>query len=153
MNAQQGGSADILTRTTLQMDGSLSPPSIANVVHALQRVPGVLLAEINAAGARAVVAHDSAVSTASLLAAAAGAGERATIVADRGALPISAGTGPPFASIPIRRLLLLVAALALLQAFIGALSPSLAKNHVLLPILLAFLWAFVLFSVSFNRRT
>ncbi len=153
MNASYNGSVDILTRTTLQIDGSLTTPSITHVVHALQRVPGVLLAEINAVSARAVVAHDSAVSTASLLAAAAGAGVRATIVADPRAPAVSAGTSPPFSSVPIQRLMLFVVALVLLQALFGAVSPSLAKTHLLLPIILSLVWAFVFFSVSLKRRT
>jgi hypothetical protein len=43
--------ANVLTRTTLQPDASLPTFSVAQIVHALQRVPGVLLAEI-AAGTR-----------------------------------------------------------------------------------------------------
>jgi cation transport ATPase len=77
------GSADILTRTTLQIDGSPSSASIAQVVAALQRVPGVLLAEANSVTARATVAHDSGVSTGTLIAAAFRAGVRADIVAPR----------------------------------------------------------------------
>ncbi len=150
-NAPPSGSVDHLTRTTLQIDGSLTTPSIAHVLHALHRVPGVLLAEINAVSARAVVAHDSAVTTASLLAAAAGAGVHATIVVDRRALAMSAGTKPPFASIPVQRLMLLVAALLLSQALFGAVSPSLAKAHLLLPVMLTLVWAFAFFSVSLKR--
>jgi hypothetical protein len=66
--APGAGDADILTRTTLQMDEGLSMASIAQLIKALQRVPGVLLAEIAAGSARAIVAHDAAVPGASLLA-------------------------------------------------------------------------------------
>jgi hypothetical protein len=52
----------------------MSLPSIVGVTRALQRVPGVLLAEVNGATAQALVAHDSAVKLESLVAAAAGAG-------------------------------------------------------------------------------
>lgn len=80
MNDASGGRADQLTRTTLTIDGGMAQPAVVQVMHALRRVPGVLLAEIDAAAARAVVAHDSGVPPASLVAAAAGAGVRATIV-------------------------------------------------------------------------
>lgn len=76
------GGVDLLTRTTLQVDGVLSIPLIASVTRALQRVPGVLLAEVNAASSRAIVAHDAAVPTASLVAAAAAAGVHAEIVGE-----------------------------------------------------------------------
>jgi hypothetical protein len=51
MNAPRLGSADVLTRTKLQIDGSPSAPSFANVVRALHRMPGVLIAEIDAISA------------------------------------------------------------------------------------------------------
>jgi cation transport ATPase len=153
MNAPHSGSANILTRTTLQIDGSPSAPSIANVVHALHRVQGVLFAEINAISARAVVAHDPAVSTASLLGAATGAGVRATIVADGLAPAVSGGASPSFARLSIRRLMPLIAALILLQALFVTVSPSLAKTHMLNPIVLGLVWAFLFFNISLKRRT
>jgi hypothetical protein len=73
MDATPGGS-DSLTRTTMHVDGTLSLPLVAGVVHALQRVPGVLLADLDAGTARLTVAHDGAVPVASLIAAAARAG-------------------------------------------------------------------------------
>ncbi len=75
------GGSDLLTRTTLQLEANVSLPSIVRVTSALQRVPGVLLAEVNAAGSYAIVAHDSAVNLESLLDAAARAGVRARIEA------------------------------------------------------------------------
>jgi hypothetical protein len=66
-SAPRTGGPDGLTRTTLQIDGTMSPPSVAQVLEALQRVPGVLLAEVNPQNARAVVAHDAAVPAASPL--------------------------------------------------------------------------------------
>jgi hypothetical protein len=60
-----------LTRTTIAVASDLSPPLIAQLVAALQRVPGVLLADWVAASAHAVVAHDAAVPVAALEAAAA----------------------------------------------------------------------------------
>ena len=58
---------DLLTRTTIQVNGSMTAQTTIQVVQALKRVPGVLLAEVDAAGTRAIVAHDPAVPTASLL--------------------------------------------------------------------------------------
>jgi copper chaperone CopZ len=82
-SAPGAGAADLLTRTTLQLEANVSLPSLARVTHALQRVPGVLLAEVNAAGSRATVAHDSGVNLDSLLEATARAGVRARIEAPR----------------------------------------------------------------------
>jgi copper chaperone CopZ len=84
--APGAGAADLLTRTTLQLDANLPIPSIAGVTRALQRVPGVLLAEVNAASSRAFVAHDSGVRLDALLEAAAGAGVRARVETPRVAL-------------------------------------------------------------------
>jgi hypothetical protein len=153
MSAQHIGSVDILTRSTLQVDGSLSVPSVTQMVSALHHVPGVLLAEFDRANGRATVAHDSAVSTDALLAAATGAGVRATIVTDRRVPAASANTIPPSASMPLKRLLPLAAALILFQVVLASVSPSLAKNHVLLPMVLAFGLGFAFFSVSLARRT
>jgi len=83
--APGAGTSDLLTRTTLQLEANVSLPSIARVTRALQRVPGVLLAEVNATGSRAIVAHDSAVNLESLLEATARAGVRARIEAPRAA--------------------------------------------------------------------
>jgi hypothetical protein len=79
MNVTSGG-GDSLTRTTLHVDGATSAVLVANVVHALQRVPGVLLADLDAATARLVVAHDGAVPVTSLVAAATLAGVNARVV-------------------------------------------------------------------------
>jgi copper chaperone CopZ len=85
-SAPGAGTADLLTRTTLQLDANMSIPSMAGVTRALQRVPGVLLAEVNAASSRAFVAHDSGVRLEALLEAAARAGVQARIEAPRVAI-------------------------------------------------------------------
>jgi hypothetical protein len=96
MDAASGlGNADILTRTTLKIDGSPSSASLGELVRALQDVPGVLLAEANGATASAVVAHDSGVSTGSLVAAASGAGVHAKIVASPRLTVEAAGPARP----------------------------------------------------------
>lgn len=151
MSTQHIGSVDILTRSTLQVDGRLSVPSMTHMIRALHHVPGVLLAEFDHANCRATIAHDSAVSTASLLSAATGAGVRATIVADRRVA--AASTSFPSASMPLKRLLPLAAAVILFQVVLGSISPSLAKAHVLLPTILAFVLGFAFFSASLARRT
>jgi hypothetical protein len=85
----------LLTRTILQIEGGLSVASSSQVTRALQRVLGVLLAEVKSGSARATVAHDDAVTTASLLAAAGGAGVRAKIVPDRAAAAPCDGAASP----------------------------------------------------------
>jgi cation transport ATPase len=141
------GTADLLTRTTLQIDGSPSGASIAKVVSALQRVPGVLLAEANAGTARAIVAHDSGVSTASLVAAAFRAGVRADVVAPRVAVPEqSVPKGPPIYG------LLLTAGGALLVTFglAGVATKYSPGNPWVMPVLLAA--CFVFCATAFGDR-
>ncbi len=146
------GDVDILTRTTLQMDDGLSPPSIAQLIKALQRVPGVLLAESAAGSARTIVAHDAAVPGASLLAAAERAGVHATIVSDTRPPAATADPALPVPDIPNRRLLTLAAALLFLLALGEAMFPRLASNHFLLPALLSSVWAFAIARMLFKRR-
>jgi len=146
------GSDDFLTRTTLQLDEGLSLPSVAGLIKTLQRVPGVLLAEIAAGSARAVVAHDAAVPGASLLAAAERAGVHATILADMRPPAGSVDPALPLALTPNRRLFTLAAALLLSLALCETIFPRLASNHYLLPVLLSSLWAFVIAHTLFNRR-
>jgi hypothetical protein len=81
----------LLTRTTLQTFGDASAASLAALVRALQHVPGVLIAELQAAGARVIVMHDSGVPIASFVTAAATAGVRAAIVAPARPVPASPG--------------------------------------------------------------
>ncbi|MGD0471889.1 MAG: hypothetical protein ABSB70_01575 [Candidatus Velthaea sp.] len=146
------GRDDFLTRTTLQLDEGLSLPSVAGLIKTLQRVPGVLLAEIAAGSARAVVAHDAAVPGASLLAAAARAGVHATIVADTRPPVAPVETAAPPALSRDRRIFALAAALLFLLALGEAVFPRLTSNHYLLPVLLSSLWAFVIARMLFKRR-
>ena len=146
------GSDDFLTRTTLQLDEGLSLPSVAGLIKTLQRVPGVLLAEMAAGSARAVVAHDAAVPSASLLAAAERAGVHATILADVRLPAASVDRALPPALTPVQRLFALAAALLLSLAVCETIFPRLASNHYLLPVLLSSLWAFVIARTVFNRR-
>ncbi len=140
---------DLLSRTTLQLDGDMSAPSIARVTRALQRVPGVLLAEINSASSRATVAHDSAVTLASLLAAAAGAGAFAQLVAPpaiavEGALPLDGKR--------TRRLLSVAMAVAAGFALVDLLFRSTAGQHWLPAALFSLVWILTLAGASAARR-
>jgi hypothetical protein len=144
--------ANILTRTTLQVDESLPTPSIAQLVHALQRVPGVLLAEIAAGSARAIVAHDAAVPSASLLAAAEGAGVHARIVAETRAPAPSAERVSPLEAAPTQRVLTIAAALFFGLVLGDALIPHLADNRLLLPIMLSSVSAFVIGRAMFKPK-
>jgi hypothetical protein len=146
------GDDDFLTRTTLQLDESLSLPSVAQLIKTLQRVPGVLLAEIAARSSRVVVAHDAAVPGSSLLAAAERAGVRATILADTRPPAAPADPSSPPALTPDRRIFALAAALLFLLALGETVFPRLASNHYLLPVLLSSLWAFVIARTMFKRR-
>ncbi len=154
MTTPQAGSADLLTTTTLQVEVGVSVVSVDRLVHMLRRVPGVLLADMDAASGRATVAHDSAVSMSSLIAAAALAGVRATIVADaRSAAAIARRTLlAPIA--PARRIFMFAAAVVFVLAFIAARSPTVGKTQFLLPILLssAFAIAFAIAHAAFRRR-
>jgi cation transport ATPase len=143
------GSADILTRTTLQIDGSPSSASIAQVVAALQRVPGVLLAEANSVTARATVAHDSGVSTAALVAAAFRAGVRADIVA-----PSLAAQTPPVARLPALYGLILLAGAALLVTFglAGVATRYSPGNPWVLPVLVSACFVFCATAFGDRRR-
>jgi hypothetical protein len=152
MNAPRVGGSDILTRTTLRIDTALSAPGALKMKRALQRVPGVLLAEIDGAGDSATVAHDSAVPMTSLLAAVAATGAHATLVAQPRTPAVSVGVAVPLAAVPIQRLLL-VATLVLVLPLFGTLNPSLAKNHLLIPIVLSFVWAVVVARAVFRHRT
>jgi hypothetical protein len=135
---------DLLTRTTLQIEGVMSAPTIAQLTLALQRVPGVLLAAVDAASARASIAHDSGVPAASLLAAAATAGAMAHVVADTRA-PEPAGVAPArLRNRRNRQLLTVAAALFVALAVIDALIPALAARDGLLVALSLSLWVFFL---------
>jgi hypothetical protein len=144
--------ANLLTRTTLQVDESLPTLSVAQLVRALQRVPGVLLAEIAPGSARAIVAHDAAVPGASLLAAAESAGVHAKIVTDTRASAPIADRVSPLADAPMQRVLAVAAAVFLGLALGDALILHSAGNRLLLPILLTCVWAFVIGRAVFKPK-
>jgi hypothetical protein len=151
MDLPQVGKIDMLTRTTLQLHEVMSPTSLAHMIFALQRVPGVLLADLNLGAKSVVVAHDSAVSTASLLTAATATGARATLVARPVVAPeADANTPPPKINIPVMCAVVLGPALLLLA--IELIDPPLATNHYFLPIFLSIAWTIVLIRPMFRRQ-
>jgi Cu+-exporting ATPase len=141
----------LLTRTILQIEGVLSVASIAQVTRALQRVPGVLLAEVNSGSARATVAHDDAVTAASLLAAAGGAGVRAKIVPDPATAAPGGGAASPQRPAWSEWLPIVVTALFAALALSAILFPDVAFKHWLVPAMMASL-GLALLARSIVRR-
>jgi len=84
--------AESLAHTALRIDAATPQRELVDLLCALRRVPGVLLADVNSARDRAIVAHDSGVENAAMLAAAARVGVRVSIVretAESGVLAVS----------------------------------------------------------------
>ncbi len=151
------GGGDSLTRTTLQIGGSPSQSLISDVIHALQRVPGVLLADVNPVNAQALVAHDGAVPTGALVSAASGVGATATIVADKAApsegrlLPLSAAASVP-ASILARPTIVLMMVAAVAHVLIGAFAPDVPAKHIVINALVVGVWVCFFAGLYVRRR-
>ncbi len=150
MDLPQVGKIDMLTRTTLQLHDVMTATSIAHMISALQRVPGVLLAELNPTTASVVVAHDSAVSIASLVRAAEETGTRVTLVV-RPTVPRDVAT-TSVREIKIATMLAIVLGPAILLVAIELIDPPLATNHYFLPIFLSIAWTLVLIRPMFGRQ-
>ncbi len=155
MNAGAESANDLLTRTTLRFDHNPSAGALANLIRSLQRVPGVLVAELNAVGDRALLAHDGAVPIASLLAAATALGVQATVIRDPRSVPdgasaaqTTAATAPP----RVRPLTLIGVAVFVALGIADALVPALRDNHTLSVILIAAVWGFFVFDLYLNRK-
>jgi hypothetical protein len=144
--------ADLLTRSTFQLNTVPSPLALGQLIGVLHRVPGVLLAEIAPGADRAIVAHDAAVSSASLVEAAAGTGVGLKLVSDTRPAATIAGAPKLLIDTPIRNLLVFAAMIAIVPYFLGAINLRLAGNHLVLPIVLGCLWAFVFGYAMFSRR-
>jgi hypothetical protein len=151
MNLPQVGKIDMLTRTTLQLHEVMSPASIAHMIFALQRVPGVLLADLSLGAKSVVVAHDSAVSTASLLTAATASGTRASLVA-RPVVALNAEADTPPPKINLAMICALVLGPAVVLLAIELLDPPLAANHYFLPIFVSIAWTIVLVRPMFRHQ-
>jgi hypothetical protein len=139
--------ADLLTRTTLAFDERMAAATLGQMVRALQRVPGVLLAELTASDAHLVVAHDAGVPANALVAAAENAGVDVRIVSDtRG--PIARAQPQPARN----RNLAIAGALAFVAlALVDALVKNQGQKHTILIVLTVSLWA-GFFVTSFLRR-
>jgi hypothetical protein len=148
--ARPGAPGDFLTRTTLRL-GRGPAASVAEAVHALQRVPGVLTVEADALNAQAVVAHDAAVPLASLFAAVTSVGGAATIVADLRAGTAAAATIPLF--LGKRRQIKSVAVVAMLAVIVIDLTfAGSPEKRWLFIVPIALLWAFVIIQALGARR-
>jgi hypothetical protein len=151
----RGIGTDLLTRTTLQLDAGVSADAVREMVRTLQRVPGVLLADL-AASDRAIVAHDAAVPTASLVAAAHRAGVGAHIVADA-ASPTSDGNPGETVLLRqharMRRMVTVTAAVFLALTLIETGITNVAVRHILSLVLMTSLWAFFIAEAIIARRT
>ncbi len=142
---------DLLTRTTLELDGILSASSIAQAIHALQRVPGVLLAELGATGTSATVAHDAAVPAASLLAAVASAGVHAKIVGGT-AVAVNGGDAAARQQLRVRRLIIVAAAAFAAVTLIDTFVPDSPGKHWFVPLFISAIWVFFFAEAMLGRR-
>jgi hypothetical protein len=145
--------ADGLIRTTLRIDAGLSATSLFAVVHALQRVPGVLTVEGDAENAQAFVAHDAAVPAAALVAAARRAGSAAKTVVTAGVVVASASPGdtPQKRRRPLLSAVGVAAMLAIICIDV-ALANSPEKRWIFIFPVIAF-WAVALVRATLRRRS
>jgi hypothetical protein len=143
---------DGLSRTTLSIGRGLPASSIGKIVQALQRVPGVLTVDADANDAQALVAHDAAVPTASLVAAANRAGAAANVVAATCAAvaPDDAGEPQRMQRHPLLMALGPAAMLAVILIDIALPNDPEKRWFFIVPVIL--LWAFVLLRATLTRR-
>jgi hypothetical protein len=127
---------------------------VYDVVSALQRVPGVLLAELNEANTKIVVAHDGAVPLNSLISAAKNAGVPTTIVGGAIAAVIG-GTALDDGGKRARSLRLLVAIVAYAMTLLLAevLLPETTAKRVLINTLVLGAWICFFAGVLIRRRS
>jgi len=150
-NVAAGGSGG-LTRTTLRLNQALDGGPLAALIGSLQRVPGVLIAEANARGDRALLAHDGAVPIGALLAATATHGIRATVERDPNApaaKPVVPAAAP---NLPARRITIVGVGVFVVLGFIDAFIPAIRENHAVSIALIGSVWTFFLVDAYINRR-
>jgi hypothetical protein len=143
---------DLLAHTTLHIGEDPTPWTVTQMIHALQRVPGVLVAELDGARVRAIVAHDSAVPEASLIAAAARAGVTATIVATAETPAIGVSSTSPVKARTTRRRVIGAATAFVGLTVLNALLSSSAQNHWLLTVLLLTTWVLLFASLIVRKK-
>jgi cation transport ATPase len=148
---------DGLSHTTLRIGSGLSAATVAAVIQALQRVPGVLTADEDAERAQALVAHDSGVPIAALVAAAnrAGAAAEAEAVAASHTLVASvAGRGAPQRRARRRSVLAAVSLAAILAFIVMEIAlPESPDKRWLFVVPLALFWAFIFLQGTRSRRS
>jgi hypothetical protein len=149
-----GTDADLLTRTTLQVDATVAGDTLAQMIRALQRVPGVLLAEVNAADARTIIAHDAAVPASSLIAAAQNVGVHVTVIGDTRIRKPDDNPVTPLHSLVNRQLLIGAATAFIVLTIVNLLVPNATQKHGVLTGLTSLLWAvFLAKSFIAHRRS
>ncbi len=143
-----------LSRTTLRVGAGLSGPTLAAVIHALQRVPGVLTVEVDADRAQAFVAHDAAVPITSLVTAVrqAGSTARAVVAVNVAVAPAEpAGAPQTMRRQPLLTVVGLAAVLAIIV--IDSLLASTPEKRWFFIVPVVALWAFVLLRATLTRRS
>jgi hypothetical protein len=136
----------------LKIAPALGALAMAQLIQALQRVPGVLLAEPNLEGNRAIVSHDAGVPTASLLGAARGVGVNAVIVDAAPVVTATAAKSPAHDVVRTRCLLIAVAVVVVMLSLTDFLVPSGTEKHWLLVSLTCVLWGLFIAQVLGRRR-
>lgn len=148
-----GNGGDALTRTTLQIGGIMSDPLIAAIVRALQRVPGVLLVDMDATSARVIVAHDGAVPLQALVTAATGAGGLAATV--HGAAPVAnastVSSVEPDDRVRRYRRAIVIAALAVAYVLADLFIPGSMPKRIVMTAVLVGAWTYYI-AGTFTRR-
>ena len=148
------GRDDGLIRTTLRIGRGLPASSIAEVVRVLQRVPGVLTVDADAENAQAFVAHDAAVPTAALVAAANAAGAAAMAVSVPGASVALVKPGGAAQRLSRRPLLAIVGLAAMLAVIlIDIVFPNSPDKRWLFIVPVILIWAFILLRATLVRSS
>jgi hypothetical protein len=130
----------------------MTAPATSRVIQALQRVSGVLLVEVDAESSRALISHDPAVKTASLLDAVLTAGERATVVAESRTAAIPVVTRSEPRSLRIRYIALAAISLLASLTVVEFLLPKNPLSRWILPVFTASLWVWFLLEAITRRR-
>jgi hypothetical protein len=122
------------------------------MIRALQRVPGVLLAEVDTADARAVVAHDAGVRANALIVAAQNVGVQVRIVGDTRVLKLAGSAASPVHWFASRQLLIAAAAAFIVLTVVDLLVPNAAQKHGILIVVTVALWTVFLAKSFMVRR-
>ncbi len=147
------GGGDSLTRTTLQIGNDSTAASIAAVVRALKHVPGVLLADIDPAKDRVVVAHDGAVPAAALVSAATNAGVFATVVGAPPAPELAAASAIPPPRLRAFPIIAVMAGIAVALLLAQLLLPESGQKRLLVNSLVLATWIVFFAGVLIRRKT